>query len=73
MARARENLVGALFELNAARVNYARATGTLDSLVQGHVKPFELMDAQQSINGSGRRAELKRNARSEIWMRRSSR
>ena len=32
MARARENLVGALFELNAARVNYARATGTLDSL-----------------------------------------
>ena len=32
MARARENLVAALFELNAARVNYARATGTLDSL-----------------------------------------
>ncbi|WHZ15998.1 MAG: hypothetical protein OJF52_002846 [Nitrospira sp.] len=32
MARARENLVGALFELNAARVNYARATGTLDAL-----------------------------------------
>ena len=32
MARARENLVGALFELNAARVNYARATGTLESL-----------------------------------------
>ncbi len=32
MTRARENLVGALFELNAAWVNYARATGTLDSL-----------------------------------------
>jgi outer membrane protein TolC len=32
MARARENLVGALFELNAARVSYARATGTLESL-----------------------------------------
>lgn len=32
MARARENLVGALFELNAARVNYAWATGTLESL-----------------------------------------
>ncbi len=32
MARARENLVGALFELNAARVNYARATGALESL-----------------------------------------
>jgi len=32
MARARENLLAALFELNAARVNYARATGTLDSL-----------------------------------------
>jgi outer membrane protein TolC len=32
MARARENLVAALFELNAARVNYARATGTLDLL-----------------------------------------
>ncbi len=32
MARARENLVGALFELNAALVNYARATGTLESL-----------------------------------------
>ncbi|MBI4002645.1 MAG: TolC family protein [Nitrospira defluvii] len=32
MVRARENLVGALFELNAARVNYSRATGTLDEL-----------------------------------------
>ncbi|MBM4127313.1 MAG: TolC family protein [Nitrospira sp.] len=29
VARARENLVQALFELNAARVNMARATGTL--------------------------------------------
>jgi outer membrane protein TolC len=32
MARARENLVEALFQLNAARVNLARATGSLNSL-----------------------------------------
>jgi outer membrane protein len=31
-ARARENLVEALFQLNAARVNLARATGNLNSL-----------------------------------------
>ena len=32
VARARENLVEALFQLNAARVNVARATGSLSSL-----------------------------------------
>jgi outer membrane protein TolC len=32
VARARENLVEALFQLNAARVNLARATGSLNSL-----------------------------------------
>lgn len=32
VARARENAVNALYQLNAARVNYARATGTLQSL-----------------------------------------
>jgi outer membrane protein TolC len=32
VARARENLVEALFQLNAARVNLARATGTLNTL-----------------------------------------
>ena len=32
MAKARENLVEALFQLNAARVNVARATGNLNSL-----------------------------------------
>jgi outer membrane protein len=32
LARARENLVEALFQLNAARVNLARATGSLSSL-----------------------------------------
>ena len=32
VARARENLVEALFQLNAARVNVARATGSLNSL-----------------------------------------
>ncbi len=32
IGRARDNLVSALFELNAARVNYARATGMLDRL-----------------------------------------
>lgn len=32
MARARENLVEALFQLNAARVNLARATGSLNTL-----------------------------------------
>lgn len=32
VARARENLVNALFQLNAARVNYARSTGSLQSL-----------------------------------------
>lgn len=32
VARARENLVNALFQLNAARVNLARSTGTLTAL-----------------------------------------
>ncbi|MEO8341442.1 MAG: hypothetical protein ABI604_17350, partial [Nitrospirota bacterium] len=32
VARARENLVEALFQLNVARVNVARATGSLSSL-----------------------------------------
>jgi outer membrane protein TolC len=32
MARARENLVEALFQVNAARVNLARATGSLNAL-----------------------------------------
>jgi outer membrane protein TolC len=32
VARARENLVEALFQLNAARVNLARATGSLNQL-----------------------------------------
>jgi outer membrane protein TolC len=32
VARARENLVEALFQLNAARVNFARATGSLNTL-----------------------------------------
>jgi len=32
VARARENLVNALFQLNAARVNLARSTGSLQSL-----------------------------------------
>jgi hypothetical protein len=32
VARARENLVTALFQLNAARVNFARATGGLHTL-----------------------------------------
>jgi outer membrane protein TolC len=32
VARARENLVTALFQLNAARVNLARATGSLHTL-----------------------------------------
>jgi outer membrane protein TolC len=32
VARARENLVNALFQLNAARVNLARATGSLQTL-----------------------------------------
>lgn len=32
VARARENLVNALFQLNAARVNLARSTGSLNSL-----------------------------------------
>lgn len=32
MARARENLVSALYELNAAHVNFARATGSLNTL-----------------------------------------
>jgi outer membrane protein TolC len=32
VARARENLVNALFQLNAARVNLARSTGNLNSL-----------------------------------------
>ena len=31
-ARGRENLVNALFRLNAARVNLARATGSLNTL-----------------------------------------
>jgi len=32
VARARENLVNALFQLNAARVNLARSTGNLNRL-----------------------------------------
>ena len=32
VARARENLVEALFQMNAARVNLARATGSLNAL-----------------------------------------
>jgi len=32
VVRARENLVEALFQLNAARVNFARATGSLNAL-----------------------------------------
>lgn len=32
VARARENLVNALFQLNAARVNLARSTGSLNTL-----------------------------------------
>lgn len=32
VARARENLVAALFQLNAARVNIARSTGNLNAL-----------------------------------------
>jgi hypothetical protein len=32
VARARENLVMALFQLNAARVNIARSTGNLNAL-----------------------------------------
>jgi outer membrane protein TolC len=32
VARARENLVEALFQLNASRVNLARATGSLNTL-----------------------------------------
>ncbi|THJ22111.1 MAG: hypothetical protein CAF45_010605 [Nitrospira sp. CG24E] len=32
VARARENLVNALFQLNAARVNLARSTGSLNRL-----------------------------------------
>lgn len=32
VARARENLVSALFQLNAARVNLARSTGSLQTL-----------------------------------------
>jgi outer membrane protein len=32
IARARENLVSALYELNAAHVNFARATGSLNTL-----------------------------------------
>jgi outer membrane protein TolC len=32
VARARENLVEALFQLNASRVNLARATGNLNTL-----------------------------------------
>jgi outer membrane protein len=32
LARARENLVNALFQLNAARVNFARSTGSLTTL-----------------------------------------
>lgn len=32
VARARENLVNALFQLDAARVNLARATGSLPAL-----------------------------------------
>jgi len=32
VARARENLVNALFQLNTSRVNWARATGSLNSL-----------------------------------------
>jgi outer membrane protein TolC len=36
LARARENLVQALFQANAARVNLARSTGTLNLLQSGH-------------------------------------
>jgi outer membrane protein TolC len=32
VARARQNLIDALFQLNAARVNFARATGSLNTL-----------------------------------------
>jgi alpha-D-ribose 1-methylphosphonate 5-triphosphate synthase subunit PhnI len=32
LARARENLVNALFQLNAGRVNLARSTGSLKTL-----------------------------------------
>ena len=32
VARARENLVNALFQLNASRVNLARSMGTLNTL-----------------------------------------
>jgi outer membrane protein TolC len=32
LARARENLVNALFQVNAARVNLARSTGSLSTL-----------------------------------------
>ena len=32
LARARENLVEALFQVNAARVNLAKATGNLNAL-----------------------------------------
>ena len=32
VARARENLVNAVFQLNAARVNLARSTGSLQTL-----------------------------------------
>ena len=32
LARARENLVNALFQLNAARINLARSTGSLQTL-----------------------------------------
>jgi hypothetical protein len=32
VARARENLVQALFQLNAARINLARSTGSLHTL-----------------------------------------
>ena len=32
VARARENLINALFQLNAARVNLARSTGSLKEL-----------------------------------------
>ena len=32
VARARENLVTALFQLNAARINLARSTGSLQAL-----------------------------------------
>ena len=32
LSRAKENLVNALFQLNAARVNLARSTGSLNTL-----------------------------------------